>query len=112
MLSKVCGDYLSVLRALLSDINYCFQIVALSALVAFVQAGLLDVGHATSYSTAHLAAPVLSHGYAAAPVVSHAYAAPVIAHGYAAPSHVGHSVDYHVSSHDEFSSIMIKITIM
>ncbi|KAJ8933658.1 hypothetical protein NQ318_021616 [Aromia moschata] len=77
------------------------KILAVSALAAVSQAGLLDyASHSTSYSSSHSAAPVLSHGYAA-PVVSHGYAAPVIAKGYAAPG-VQHE-DYYAHPKYEFS---------
>lgn len=65
--------------------HFVLQIFAVSALVAIAQAGLLDyASHPSSFSTAHVAAPVLSH----------TYAAPVVAHGYAAPAHYE---DYDVS---------------
>ncbi|KAJ8935140.1 hypothetical protein NQ318_021925 [Aromia moschata] len=69
------------------------KIFALLFLAAAAHAGFL--GHAPAYSsaytTAHVSAPVLSHGYAA----------PVLTHGYA-PA-VSHDVDYYAHPKYEFS---------
>ncbi|XP_044750364.1 cuticle protein-like [Coccinella septempunctata] len=87
------------------------KIVALSAFVAFAQAGLLPVhSAATSYSSTNL---VTSHGYAspvvahAAPILTHAApslgyaAAPVLAHGYASAPVV--AKDYYAHPKYEFN---------
>ncbi|CAH1104226.1 unnamed protein product [Psylliodes chrysocephalus] len=39
------------------------KILSVLALAALAQAGVLDYGHASSYSSSHVAAPVVSHGY-------------------------------------------------
>ncbi|KAJ8966925.1 hypothetical protein NQ314_003220 [Rhamnusium bicolor] len=86
------------------------KILAISALVAVTQAGLSDyASNSISYSSAHIAAPIASHGYAA-PAITHSYAAPapVISHGYAAPAiikSVQHEEDYY---HEERDGDVVK----
>ncbi|KAK9869687.1 hypothetical protein WA026_003433 [Henosepilachna vigintioctopunctata] len=91
------------------------KIVAISALVAFAQAGLVP---AYAPAIAHgYAAPALAHGYSSsivshgysAPAISHGYAAPALAHGYAAApivahaAPVAHAVDYYDHPKYEFN---------
>ncbi|XP_018561020.1 cuticle protein 7-like [Anoplophora glabripennis] len=91
------------------------KVFAISALVAIAQAGLLDyASHPSSFSTSHIAAPILSHTYAA-PVVSHAYAAPVHHDDYDA--HPKYQFSYgvqdahtgdHKSQHEERDGDVVK----
>ncbi|KAL3282999.1 hypothetical protein HHI36_006156 [Cryptolaemus montrouzieri] len=89
------------------------KILAISALVAFAQAGLLPAQPiSTSYASSAYATPAISHGYAApvlahgyaAPALAHGYAAaPVVAHGYAAAPAVAHAEDYYAHPKYEFN---------
>ncbi|XP_057666755.1 cuticle protein-like [Diorhabda carinulata] len=85
------------------------KILAVLAITAAAQAGVLDYGHghASSYSSVNLAAPAVGHGYAA-PLLAHGHAAPLISVGHAAPVYAhGHSshdnVDYYAHPKYEFN---------
>ncbi|CAH1104223.1 unnamed protein product [Psylliodes chrysocephalus] len=86
------------------------KILSVLALAALTQAGVLDYGHASSYSSSHIAAPVVSHGYHAPTYAKEAhhedyYAHPKYEFNYGVQD--GHTGD-HKSQHETRDGDVVK----